>query len=67
MALALTAADASLFAFVGLAAFAAHLCVQAIMLDSENPERCLKLFRSNRDAGAVLFAGLLVECLVRWI
>ena len=36
MALALTAADASLFAFVGPGVFAVHLAVQVIMLDSDD-------------------------------
>jgi 4-hydroxybenzoate polyprenyltransferase len=67
LAVAFAAADASLFAFFGLAAFAAHLAAQVILLDVDNAARCLRLFRSNRDAGAVLFAGLLVETLVRWL
>lgn len=67
MAFALTLVDASLFAFIGLAAFTAHLAVQVVMLDVDDPDRCLKLFRSNRDAGAVLFAGLAIECVVRWL
>jgi 4-hydroxybenzoate polyprenyltransferase len=67
IALAFAAADASLFAFVGLGAFAVHLGAQVILLDPDDGERCLRLFRSNRDAGAALFAGLLVECVVRWL
>jgi 4-hydroxybenzoate polyprenyltransferase len=67
MALALTAADASLFAFLGLGLFGVHLLIQVVMLDAEDGERCLRLFRSNRDAGAILFAGLLVESFVRWL
>jgi 4-hydroxybenzoate polyprenyltransferase len=67
MALALTAVDAGLLAFLGLAAFATHLLGQLILLDSDDGARCLKLFRSNRDAGAILFAGLVLECLVRWL
>ena len=68
IALALAAADASLFAFFGLAAFGVHLAWQVILLDSDNGERCLRLFRANRDAGAMLFAGLALECLIRaWL
>jgi 4-hydroxybenzoate polyprenyltransferase len=67
MAVALTAADASLFAFLGLGLFGVHLLIQVVMLDAEDGERCLRVFRSNRDAGAILFAGLLVESFVRWL
>jgi 4-hydroxybenzoate polyprenyltransferase len=66
-ALAFALADASLFAFLGLGLFAVHLVIQVVMLDEENGERCRTLFRSNRDAGAILFAGLLVESFVRWL
>jgi 4-hydroxybenzoate polyprenyltransferase len=50
----------SLFA-AGLAAFAAHLSWQVWRLDIDDPDRCLMLFRSNRDAGLILFAGLLLD------
>ena len=46
---------------LGLAAFAAHLAWQVRKLDIDDPELCLKLFRSNRDAGLLLFAGLVLE------
>ena len=45
-------------AFLGWAAFAAHLGWQVIRLDDTSPANALKLFRSNRDAGFVLFAGI---------
>jgi 4-hydroxybenzoate polyprenyltransferase len=67
MALAFAAADASLFAFVGLGALAVHLAAQVVLLDADDGARCLRLFRANRDAGAILFAGLLVECVMRWL
>ena len=66
MALSLALADAALFAFLGLGAFMVHLAWQVVLLDVDNAGRCLRLFRSNREAGLVLFAGLLLECLVRW-
>ena len=50
---------------LGLAAFAAHLAWQAKTLDPDDPPRCLRLFRSNRDAGALLFLGLLADALLR--
>jgi len=43
------------------AAFAAHLAWQVARLDIVDPERCLALFKSNRDAGLILFAGILVD------
>ncbi len=36
-----------------------HLTWQAIALKSDNPDSCLRLFRSNRDFGAVLFVAIL--------
>lgn len=49
--------------WLGLALFAAHLAFQVARLDTENPAVCLNLFRSNRDAGALLFLGLLGDAL----
>jgi 4-hydroxybenzoate polyprenyltransferase len=46
---------------LGLAAFAAHLAWQVRRLDIDDPAQCLVLFRSNRDAGLLLFAGLVLE------
>lgn len=37
--------------------FALHLIQQAIRTDATNPRRALVLFRANRDAGILLFAG----------
>lgn len=37
--------------------FALHLIQQAIRTDAANPRRALVLFRANRDAGILLFAG----------
>ena len=62
--LSLWSAGASLPGYVGLAAFAAHLAQQVVRLDPDNPALCLRLFRSNRDAGALLFFGLLLDALV---
>ncbi len=45
----------------GLAAFAAHLAWQIWRIDVHDPALCLALFRSNRDAGLLLFAGLLID------
>jgi 4-hydroxybenzoate polyprenyltransferase len=63
--LALWLAAARLPAWIGLAAFAAHLAWQTRRLDIGDPALCLRLFRSNRDAGLLLFAGLLVDAVMR--
>ncbi|WP_350333493.1 4-hydroxybenzoate octaprenyltransferase [Coralliovum pocilloporae] len=57
-------ADAGLFAFGGLVAGLAHLAWQAIRLDIDNADDCLRLFKSNRDYGLILFAGLLADALI---
>jgi 4-hydroxybenzoate polyprenyltransferase len=33
-------------------------------LDIGDPALCLKLFKSNRDAGLLLFAGLLIDAVI---
>src|SRR5437016_5791655 len=43
---------------LALAGFAAHLAWQVARLDIADPALCLRLFKSNRDAGLILFAGL---------
>lgn len=49
-----------LFAFIGLSAFAAHLAWQVSAIRVGDPPLALMLFRSNRDAGLILFAGLTI-------
>jgi 4-hydroxybenzoate polyprenyltransferase len=58
-------AGAGLVFAIGLAAFAAHLAWQVVRLDIADPDRCLALFKSDRDAGLILFAGFLLDALVR--
>jgi 4-hydroxybenzoate polyprenyltransferase len=62
---ALVLAGASWFAWLGLAAFALHLAFQIRRLDIRNPALCLRVFKSNRDAGLILFAGLLIDAVMR--
>jgi 4-hydroxybenzoate polyprenyltransferase len=50
-----------IISLIGIAAFAAHLVWQVLTLDANNPAYCLKLFRANRDAGLLLFAGLALD------
>jgi 4-hydroxybenzoate polyprenyltransferase len=52
-------------AWLGTAGFAAHLAWQVRMLEPRDGERALRLFRANRDAGLILFAGLSLDALVR--
>jgi 4-hydroxybenzoate polyprenyltransferase len=52
-------------AWIGLAAFAAHLVWQIRRLEISDPALCLRLFKSNRDAGLLLFAGLLADTALR--
>ena len=46
---------------LGLLAFALHLAWQIARLDVDDPVNCLKVFKSNRDAGLILFAGLALD------
>jgi 4-hydroxybenzoate polyprenyltransferase len=52
-------------AWIGLAAFAVHLAWQIARLDISDPALCLRVFKSNRDAGLLLFAGLLLDAVMR--
>jgi len=49
---------------LGLAAFAAHLGWQVWRLDIDDPALCLRIFKSDRDAGLILFAGLLLDAAI---
>ncbi|MCA6111056.1 4-hydroxybenzoate octaprenyltransferase [Bradyrhizobium cenepequi] len=62
---ALVLAGARWFAWIGLAAFALHLAIQIRRLDIRDPALCLRIFKSNRDAGLILFAGLLIDAVMR--
>jgi 4-hydroxybenzoate polyprenyltransferase len=62
---ALALAGAGFPAWIGLATFAAHLVWQIRRLEISDPALCLRIFKSNRDAGFLLFAGLLVDAVMR--
>lgn len=52
-------------AWLGLAGFAAHLAWQIVRLNIDDAASCLRIFKSNRDAGLLLFAGLLADAALR--
>jgi 4-hydroxybenzoate polyprenyltransferase len=62
---ALALGGVGLAAWIGLAAFAIHLGWQVSRLKISDPALCLRLFKSNRDAGLLLFAGLLIDAVMR--
>lgn len=55
---------AALVAMLGVAGFAAHLWWQLRSLDTASPDVCLRLFRSNRDAGLIVALFLALAGLV---
>ncbi len=61
------AAGAGLVFWLGVLAFAAHLAWQIVRLDTADPDLCLAVFKSNRDAGLILFAGMALDCVARSI
>jgi 4-hydroxybenzoate polyprenyltransferase len=58
-------AGAGLVFALGLTAFAAHLAWQIVRLDIADPDNCLKVFNSDRDAGLILFAALVLDAALR--
>ncbi len=67
IALAGWSAGAGLVFALGLLAFAAHLAWQIARLDVDDPLNCLLVFKSNRDAGLILFAGLVLDAAARHV
>ena len=65
IALAGWSAGAGLLFALGLLAFATHLAWQIARLDVDDPIDCLVVFKSNRDAGLILFAGLVLDAALR--
>ena len=58
-------AGAGIVFSIGLVAFAAQLSWQISRFRTGDPDLCLKLFKSNRDAGLILFAAMVLDVLVR--
>jgi 4-hydroxybenzoate polyprenyltransferase len=65
IAAALLSAGVHIAAWIGLAAFALHLGWQIGRLNIADTALCLLVFKSNRDAGLLLFAGLLADAVWR--
>ena len=49
---------------IGIITFAAHLAWQVTRIDIDDPAHCLALFKSNRDAGLILFGAMLIDAAV---
>lgn len=58
-------AGAGLAFAAGLVAFAIHLAWQVRRIAISDPALCLRLFKSNRDAGLILFAGMILDAWLR--
>jgi 4-hydroxybenzoate polyprenyltransferase len=58
-------AGAGIVGLLGVAAFAAHLGRQVYALRERDGSGALRLFRSNRNAGLILFVGLAADALVK--
>jgi 4-hydroxybenzoate polyprenyltransferase len=59
--MAIEAAGGGGIALIGWLAYAAHLAWQASQIEGAEPAAALRLFRSNRDAGLILFAGIALQ------
>ncbi len=62
---AISSATGGALAYAGLAAFAAHLIWQVFAINAGDSGRALMLFRANRDAGLLLFAGLAADAIAK--
>jgi 4-hydroxybenzoate polyprenyltransferase len=58
-------AGAGMIFAIGLAAFGVHLAWQIRRLDIADPLLCLRIFKSNRDAGLILFAAMILDAALR--
>jgi 4-hydroxybenzoate polyprenyltransferase len=67
LALAAWRAGAGLAFGIGLLVFAGHLAWQVRRLAIDDPVNCLRVFKSNRDAGMILFAGFVADALLALI
>jgi len=59
--LAVFSAGGRIVAQLGMCGYCLHLAWQLRRIDGATPATALRLFRSNRDAGLILFAGLALD------
>ena len=59
--LAVFSAGGRIVAQLGMCGYCLHLAWQLRRIDGASPAMALRLFRSNRDAGLILFAGLALD------
>ncbi len=64
LAAAFVAAKAGTASLLGLGLFALHLGWQVVRIDRADGTGALRLFRSNRDAGLILFAAMTLDSLL---
>ncbi|WP_445501481.1 4-hydroxybenzoate octaprenyltransferase [Microvirga sp. G4-2] len=64
MTAAFIEADVGLSSYLGLGLFALHLGRQVARIDRSDGAGALRLFRSNRDAGLILFAAMVADALL---
>lgn len=57
-------ADAGILFAVAMALAGGHMIWQVVTLDTEDPDNCLDRFRSNRDLGLIVFAGLVGDAAI---
>ncbi|MEG9884558.1 MAG: 4-hydroxybenzoate octaprenyltransferase [Hyphomicrobiales bacterium] len=62
-ALAGAMVEAGVIFWLGLGVGSAHMAWQLLTLDTGEPERCLALFRSNRDFGLIMAVAVMLEAL----
>ncbi len=60
-ALAAWLAGVGAIGMVAIAGAALHMAWQVVTLDISNPDNCLRRFKSNRDLGLLVFAGLVAD------
>ncbi|MBV8798168.1 MAG: 4-hydroxybenzoate octaprenyltransferase [Hyphomicrobiales bacterium] len=58
---AIEAAGGGAIALIGWLAYTAHLGWQTSQVEGADPATALRLFRSNRDAGLILFVGVALQ------
>jgi 4-hydroxybenzoate polyprenyltransferase len=65
LTVAFVVVGAGIPAYAGLLLGAFHMIWQTRTLKIDDPDNCLKLFRSNREYGLIVFAGIVADALLR--